>query len=69
MNNDADTTLFHRKNLLRQEMREIDALTNGKVSALTKASVEKHLVMFEDLMQVPEYADLYYKCIEQNAPP
>lgn len=69
MNNDADTTLFHRENLLRQEMREIDALTDGKVSALTTASVEKHLEMFEDLMQVPEYADLYYKCIEQNAPP
>lgn len=69
INDDADTTLFHRENELRKAMREIDALTNGKVSALTTASVEKHLEMFEDLMQVPEYADLYYKCIEQNAPP
>ena len=50
-------------------MREIDALTNGKVSALTKAAVERHLDQFENLMQVPEFADLYHKCIEHNAPP
>jgi len=69
MNHDVDTTVFHWENKLRTKMREIDALTNGKVSALTKAAVERHLVQFENLMQVPEFADLYYKCIEHNAPP
>ena len=69
MNHDVDTTLFHWENKLRTKMRESDALTNGRVSALTKAAVERHLDQFENLMQVPEFADLYYKCIEHNAPP
>lgn len=69
INDDADTTLFYRENKLRKAMREIDAMTNGKLSVMTKASGDKHLEMFEDLMQVPEYADLYYQCIETNSPP